>query len=320
VTSLREEVLKDADVVLALDIPSLGVPLGPSVRERGALQPAIGPDTKVIHITLRDLEKQSWVTDNMWLMPVAVPIAADNAQALPELARLCREALAGGSQASGIEERRAKVTGMHDKARADADEWIRKDWDLKPISSPRLNGEINKRMKGQPWALVHAHGRRWREIFELTEVAHGLGGGRGAGVGYGVPSSIGAALAYKGTGRVVVSVVGDGDFFMTSNALWTAAKYDIPLLVIVYNNRSYGNDEEHQERVAVRRDRPVENKSIGIRIEGPEPDFAALARSLGVDAFGPVEDPDQLGEVLDQALAIVKSGKPVVVDVLTQFR
>ncbi len=115
-------------------------------------------------------------------------------------------------------------------------------------------------------------------------------------------------------------MVGDGDFFMTSNALWTAAKYEIPLLVIVYNNHSYGNDEEHQERIAVRRDRPVENKTVGIRIEGPEPDFAALARSMGVDAFGPVEDPDKLGEVLDQALAIVKSGKPVVVDVLTQFR
>ncbi len=320
VTPLREEVLREADVVLALDVPSLGVPLGPSVRERGALQPAIGPDTKVIHITLRDLEKQSWVTDNMWLMPVEVPISADNAQALPELARLCREAVAAGSAGSGFEERRAKVQGMHDKAREDADEWIRRDWDLKPISSARLNGELNKRMKGQPWALAHSHGRRWREIYELTEVAHGLGGGRGAGVGYGVPSSIGVALAYKGTGRVVVSVVGDGDFFMTSNALWTAAKYEIPLLVIVYNNHSYGNDEEHQERMAVRRDRPVENKTVGIRIEGPEPDFAALARSMGVDAFGPVEDPDKLGEVLDQALAVVKSGKPVVVDVLTQFR
>ena len=52
-------------MVLALDVPSLGVPLGPSVRERGALQLAIGPGTMVIHITLSDLEKQSWVTDNM---------------------------------------------------------------------------------------------------------------------------------------------------------------------------------------------------------------------------------------------------------------
>jgi len=74
-TPRREAALKEADVVLALDVPSLGVPLGPSVRERGALQPVIGPNTHVIHITLQDLEKQSWVTDNMWMIPVAVPIA-----------------------------------------------------------------------------------------------------------------------------------------------------------------------------------------------------------------------------------------------------
>jgi thiamine pyrophosphate-dependent enzyme len=95
---------------------------------------------------------------------------------------------------------------------------------------------LNQRLKGQPWALAHSHGARWRDVLETTDEGHGLGGGRGAGVGYGLPSSIGAALGWKGSGRLVVSVLGDGDFFMTSNALWTAAKYDIPLLVIIYNN------------------------------------------------------------------------------------
>ncbi len=139
-------------------------------------------------------------------------------------------------------------------------------------------------------------------------------------MGSGLPSSVGAALAHKGSGRLCVTVIGDGDFFMTSNALWTAAKYEIPLLVVIFNNHSYYNDEEHQERMAVRRERPVENKGIGIRIEDPEPDFAALARSLGVAGFGPVADPAGLGGVLDEALAIVAAGKPAVVDVETQVR
>ena len=43
----------------------------------------------------------------------------------------------------------------------------------------RLFGEINKRIQGQPWALVSAHGRRWREVIEVTEPAHGIGGGSG---------------------------------------------------------------------------------------------------------------------------------------------
>jgi thiamine pyrophosphate-dependent acetolactate synthase large subunit-like protein len=107
---------------------------------------------------------------------------------------------------------------------------------------------------------------------------------------------------------------------MTSNALWTAARYSIPLLVIVFNNRSYYNDEEHQERMAVRRERPVENKGIGIHIKDPAPDLAALARGLSVEGFGPIMEPDQLGPTFDRAMAIVQSGRPVVIDVLTQPR
>jgi thiamine pyrophosphate-dependent acetolactate synthase large subunit-like protein len=139
-------------------------------------------------------------------------------------------------------------------------------------------------------------------------------------VGYGLPSSIGIALGYKGSGRLCVSVVGDGDFLMTSNSLWTAARYRIPLLVVTANNRSYYNDEEHQERMAIRRERPVENKGIGIHINDPEPDLAALARGLGVEGFGPVTEPDDLGPMLDKAIKIVEEGKPVVVDVVTAPR
>jgi acetolactate synthase-1/2/3 large subunit len=320
-TVAREEALKNADVVLALDVPSLGVPLGPSVRERGNFAPIISPSCKVIHITLLDLEKQSWVSDNMWLLPVHVPIAADTAVALPQLLEQVRERLAANNGSSGqVQERRAKVEAIYRETKRKGQEWIEKTWNEKPISQARFFGEINKRVQGKSWALVSSHGRRWREAIEVTEPAHGMGGGRGGGVGYGLPSSIGSALGFKGSGRLCVSIIGDGDFLMTSNALWTAAKYQIPLLVVVLNNRSYYNDEEHQERMARWRDRPVANKGIGIRIEEPAPDLATIARALHVDGFGPITEPDQLGPTLDKAIAIVESGKPAVVDVITQPR
>lgn len=317
-TSVRAAALRETDVVLALDVPSLGTPLGPSVRERTAFQPAIGPETKVIHITMLDLERLSWVNDTMWLLPVAVPIAADTALALPQLIDLCRERL--GSNSKRIDARRTRAQSMHTEARKKTESWIKQSWDQKPISLPRLYGEINSRVKGTSWALVHSHGRRWQEAIELTEAEHGLGGGRGGGVGYGLPSSIGAALGFKGSGRLCVSVLGDGDFLMTSNALWTAARYRIPLLVVIFNNRSYYNDEEHQERMAVRRERPVENKGIGIHITDPEPDLAAMARALSVDGFGPITEPGELGAALDRAIEVVRGGKPAVVDVITQSR
>ena len=319
-TNAREEALRQADVVLALDVPSLGVPLGPSVRERGNFAPVVRPDCKVIHITMLDLERQSWVSDAMWLLPVHVPIAADTAVTLPQLLEQLRERMKAGDAVRQVRERRAKVEAIYNEARKRSHDWIEKTWDEKPISQARFFGEINKRVQGKAWALVSAHGRRWREAIEVTEPAHGIGGGRGGGVGYGLPSSIGAALGHKESGRLCVSIIGDGDFLMTSNALWTAAKYQIPLLVLVMNNRSYYNDEEHQERMAKWRQRPVENKGIGIRIEDPAPDLAAIARALSVEGFGPVTEPGQLGSILDKAIAIVEDGKPAVVDIITQPR
>lgn len=320
-TAVRAAVLKDADVVLALDIPSLGVPLGPDVRERGALQPAISEDCKIINIGMFEFEKQSWVTDNMWLMPVANPIAADTTSALRELVIMCREMRAMGDDFTAkAEARRAKVAGMHNEAAQKAAERAASEWDSTPIAAGRFYGELKAQLADREWALVHSHGGRWRGILEVTKPDHELSGGRGGGVGSGLPTAIGGALAHKGSGKLSVGVFGDGDFFMTNGALWTAAKYDIPLLALIYNNRSYYNDEDHQERMAVARDRPVENKGIGIRIEGPEPDFAMLARSQGVAAFGPVKDPNELAGVLAEAIKVVESGKPAVVDIHTTAR
>lgn len=320
-TAVRAAVLKDADVVLALDVPSLGVPLGPDVRERGALQPAISEDCKIINIGMFEFEKQSWVTDNMWLMPVANPIAADTTSALRELVIMCREMRAMGDDFTAkAEARRAKVAGMHNEAAQKAAERAASEWDSTPIAAGRFYGELKAQLADREWALVHSHGGRWRGILEVTKPDHELSGGRGGGVGSGLPTAIGGALAHKGSGKLSVGVFGDGDFFMTNGALWTAAKYDIPLLALIYNNRSYYNDEDHQERMAVARDRPVENKGIGIRIEGPEPDFAMLARSQGVAAFGPVKDPNELAAVLAEAIKVVESGKPAVVDIHTTAR
>ena len=320
-TTAREEALRDADVVLALDVPSLGVPLGPSVRERGNFAPIISPRCQVIHMTLLDLERQSWVSDNMWLLPVHVPIAADTSVALPQLLEQVRERLNANRDASSqIQARRAKVEAIYRDAKKKSQQWIEKTWDEKPISQARYFSEISKRVQGKSWALVSSHGRRWREAIDVTEPAHGMGGGRGGGVGYGLPSSIGSALGFKRSGRLCVSMIGDGDFLMTSNSLWTAAKYQIPLLVVVLNNHSYYNDEEHQERMARWRERPIENKGIGIRIEDPAPDLTAIARALHVDGFGPITEPDLLGPTLDKAIEIVEGGKPAVVDVITQPR
>ena len=144
-----------------------------------------------------------------------------------------------------------------------------------------------------------------------------LGSNGGGGVGSGPGMAIGAALALRDTapGRIPVAVLGDGDFMMGVNALWTAANQNIPMLLVVANNRSYYNDEEHQKHIAEHRGRPVENAPVGQRMEGPAADLVGIAKAQGWDGEA-VTDVALVADALKRALAAVKSGKRVVLDVL----
>src|SRR5205823_12135795 len=142
-----------------------------------------------------------------------------------------------------------------------------------------------------------------------------LGSDGGGGLGAGPGVTVGAALALKGSGRIAIGICGDGDFLMGATALWTAAHYRIPLLIVVANNRSFYNDEVHQERVAVMRKRPVENKWIGQRMGDPEIDLAQMARAQGAQGFGPVTKVEELAGVFAKAIAAVEAGEVAVVDV-----
>ena len=142
-----------------------------------------------------------------------------------------------------------------------------------------------------------------------------LGTDGGGGLGSGPGMSIGAALALRGTDRLPVAILGDGDFMMGVSAIWTAARYKIALLILVSNNRSFFNDEIHQERVAIQRERPLENKSIGQHIGDPDIDIAAIARAQGATGMGPVERAGDLERILNEAIAAVRAGQTCVVDV-----
>jgi thiamine pyrophosphate-dependent acetolactate synthase large subunit-like protein len=141
----------------------------------------------------------------------------------------------------------------------------------------------------------------------------GYDGGGGIGSTPGI--TVGAALALRDTARLPVAILGDGDLLMGSQALWTAAAQKLPALFIVNNNRSFYNDVEHQERVARRRGRPVENREIGMSITDPPVELAALARSYGLTAFGPVTDVSELRQILTTAFEAAESGATVLVDV-----
>ena len=141
-----------------------------------------------------------------------------------------------------------------------------------------------------------------------------LGNDGGAGVGSGPGNAIGSALALSEMGRVAVAVIGDGDFLMGNSALWTAAHYRVPVLFIIANNQSFYNDELHQERMAVQRGRPVQNKWIGQAIREPAVDLLAIAAAQGATTIGPVHNAKSLAEAISIGLERVRAGGLCVID------
>jgi thiamine pyrophosphate-dependent acetolactate synthase large subunit-like protein len=142
----------------------------------------------------------------------------------------------------------------------------------------------------------------------------------GAGVGSGPGNAVGQALALMGSGKVSVSVIGDGDLMQGVTALWTAARYRIPAMMVIVNNRTHLNDELIQEKIARARGRPVENAWVGQRFSDPPLDIPGIARSHGVEAIGTVTRVGDLAGALEQALRIAEGGAPVLVDVLCEQR
>ena len=180
-------------------------------------------------------------------------------------------------------------------------------------------GEIAERLReataGRPVCLTRLplgwDGSYWPISHPLDQLGHSGGGGIGSGPGM----AVGAALALKGSDRIPIAILGDGDYLMGVTALWSSTHYQVPLLIVVANNHSYFNDELHQERVARTRRRPIENRWIGQRIADPEPDIVMLARAQGAIGIGPVRKREELRPALQDAMAAVTAGETVVVDV-----
>ncbi len=190
--------------------------------------------------------------------------------------------------------------------------------DARGIHRGHLGRAIADALRDVEWTVGNGVIGNWaRRTLRWQETGQFLGRSFAGGLGYGMGASIGAGLAYRGSGRVVVDLQGDGDMLYTPQALWTAAHHAIPVLFIVDSNRTYFQDERHQRAMARNRERPVERVGVGIEIDGPAIDHAALARSLGVTSFGPVTDFGDLGPALERAVAAVRAGEPAVVDVRT---
>ena len=316
--------LVEADVVLALDTQRIESTLMSVDKSNRGTNFIPKPNLRIARIGLDDLLMKSWAADYQGLVPTELSILADTSTAIPKLTEVCRSYVKDDPVLEKkVDERISKAKIAHQRNRERFQKEAKDQWDDVPISVPRLAGEVWELVRGKSWTIVNGDLQRWlRKLWDWEEPNCYLGGSGGAGLGYGLPASIGATLALKNQKKLAINFQPDGDLLFTASAFWTAAHYHVPLLTIVFNNRSYFNDAEHNRLVAMERGRDFETAfHNGGDINDPPVDFAKLARSQGVHGEGPVERPEQIRSALERALNIVEVRRePALVDVVTKAR
>jgi acetolactate synthase-1/2/3 large subunit len=319
--SMEKSVFGDADLILSLDTRDWEKPTHVIDRTRRATRPLYPAGCEMMEIGFGDIGLSKWSMDYTRMPDCSLRVLGDTATAVPELTRLCAERIArtGGGLAEQLARRAGEIGARHDALFANWAEQSRQDWDASPITLPRLAHELWDAIRTQDWVLTACTLENWAlKLWDFDRPYRHAGRSLGTGTQIGV--SLGVALAHRGSGRLVVDIQPDGDLMFDAGALWTAAKNNIPFLIVMYNNRAYYNDWEHQIRLAEHRGTPVERAHIGQDINGPAPDFARIAQGCGWYAEGPIEQPNDIAAALARAIAKIKAGQPALVDTVLRAR
>jgi thiamine pyrophosphate-dependent acetolactate synthase large subunit-like protein len=300
------------DVTLGLEVSDMSV-AARTARTNGG---------KTISISAEHLFQHSNIHDFGRYSEVDLVIAADAEATLPALIEEIRR-LVTPERTSAFQTRGSRIAAAHKEIHARFVEDARYGWNSSPVSVARMIAELGAQIKNDDWAIVSGHqftGDWQRRLLNFDKPYRYNGDCGGFGIGYDTPASVGAALANKKQGRLSIGIVGDGDLNYAPGVLWTAAHHQIPLLLIVHNNRAYHQEVMIIQRMAGNRGRGSGRSHLGNVIQNPNINYAQMAKSYGMYSEGPVENPGELAAAYSRALARVRAGEPALIDVVSQPR
>lgn len=262
-------------------------------------EPVIKPSTKIIHI-----EEDPWEIGKVF--PVDIGIVADAKSALKSLI----ECYAKTEPATGVKsERRECIRKAKDHVTAEIDNRVSQGWDATPINAARLARTMDRLIEKD--ALIVNESPTSKDLlmsnFQFSLGRDYFSNSSGGFLGWGLGAAIGAKLASPK--RRVVACLGDGSTMFGLQGLWTLAKYRVPLLVIVFNNKAY-MAVKNQFRGSEERIRIAAH--MGAEITGPDINFARLAETFGIHGER-VEHPEAIEAALKRAL---DQNGPALVDVV----
>lgn len=318
-------VIADADLIVGLEIYDFfGTVHQLTGYTRVIPRPLTKAGVKLASISAADLFSKSNYQNFQRYQELDLSIAADAEATLPALVEACKRWITP-ERRRAMEARGARLAEASRAARAQTLADAALAWDASPISTARLSAELWNQIRNEDWSLVSDAFwvSNWPlRLWDFTQHHQYIGGAGGEGVGYLAGATTGAALANRKYGRLTLSIQPDGDLMYNNGVLWTQAHHRIPILTLVHNNRAYHQEVMWLQRMAGQHNRgmQMDRIKIGTTIEDPNIDYAALARSMGVEAEGPIVDPAALGPAIARGIRAVKSGRPYLIDVVTQGR
>ena len=318
--SMDTDSLGEADAVLALDVREWEKETAKLDSTSRQLASYLAPGCQWMEVGFHELGLRSWALDHGRYLAKRLSALGDPALAIPEMTAIARARIAA-DPALGlrIATRKAALAKRSAENFTRWAEEAKEDRDASPVTIARVAEEVWGVIRNEDWVCASGTLRQWaHKLWDFDRPYRHPGKDLGTATQIGI--SLGVALAHKGSGKIVVALQPDGDLMFDLGALWTAAKHRIPILIVMFNNRAYYNDWHHQIRMARLRGTDPDKAHIGMDIFDPEPDFAAAARAMGIWGEGPIVKPDDIAPALARALAVVKSGKPALVDVVTRHR
>jgi thiamine pyrophosphate-dependent acetolactate synthase large subunit-like protein len=259
-------------------------------------------DAKIVHISIEpDMLAMSYPTD--------LSIVSDAKAAIVDLIEAVKSLATKERIKSIRDERYARVTKLIVDDRERKMKRASRKWDTAPISFPRLTTELNDLLDDD--AIVCSESLY--DVSPWFDLGHGkkmaIGPQPGEVLGWATGIALGAKLAQPN--RQVVAVSGDGAF-MFQNALWSLARYDAPVMVVVYNNRAYNMNRAF---TWIRGGAQAELKKDMLTYLGdPDMDFALYAQAHGVNAET-VISPSDIRPAIKRGIKSMKEGKPYLLNV-----
>ncbi len=253
-------------------------------------------------------------------------ITADAEASLPAIIEEVKRQLTADKKRL-IADRAAKHAAANQEARVvaikAAVESKRAGWDGSPVSTARIYAELWPLIMNEDWCLSSPSsfsGGHHAQLWDHNKPYSYLGGQDAGGMGYGAPASVGAALAAKNRGRIVINIQTDGDLNYAPGVLWTAVHHKLPMLTIMHNNRAWHQELMFVEYMTGVRGRGTDRGYIGNSLRDPFIDYRKMAEGYGMKGEGPISDPKLLAAALKRGVDAVKRGEPYMIDVLTQPR